>query len=131
MTSLVNRSTSPYYVDESLLSTVAAEIQALSQVRVWAFGSRARAAQRPSSDLELLITVPDAIRVYSTSRIEGRRQAHGNGFATAFSHDDAVNPTRSRSIPRRPTGVQQRSYHRQKSGHCVQAADECAAVELA
>jgi predicted nucleotidyltransferase len=50
-----------YVVDEPLLRTIAAEIQAAipgAQVRL--FGSRARGTERPDSDLDLLVTVPDA-----------------------------------------------------------------------
>jgi len=49
-----------YVVDEPLLRTIAAEIQAAipgAQVRL--FGSRARGTERPDSDLDLLVTVPD------------------------------------------------------------------------
>lgn len=49
-----------YVVDELLLRTIAAEIQAAipgSEVRL--FGSRARGTARPDSDLDLLVTVPD------------------------------------------------------------------------
>ena len=49
-----------YVVDEALLRTIAAEIQAAipgAQVRL--FGSRARGSERPDSDLDLLVTVPD------------------------------------------------------------------------
>jgi predicted nucleotidyltransferase len=50
-----------YVVDEPLLRTIAAEIQAAirgAQVRL--YGSRARGTARPDSDLDLLITVQDA-----------------------------------------------------------------------
>lgn len=50
-----------YVVDEPLLRTIAAEIQAVipgAEVRL--FGSRARGTERPDSDLDLLVTVPDA-----------------------------------------------------------------------
>jgi len=49
-----------YVVDEPLLRTIAAEIQAAipgAQVRL--FGSRARGTERLDSDLDLLVTVPD------------------------------------------------------------------------
>ena len=49
-----------YVVDEALLRTIAAEIQAAipgAQVRL--FGSRARGTERADSDLDLLVTVPD------------------------------------------------------------------------
>ncbi|MCP9816377.1 nucleotidyltransferase domain-containing protein [Synechococcus sp. GreenBA-s] len=56
------RPTSYYYaVDETLLRTIAAEIQAaIPGAEVWLFGSRARGTARPDSDLDLLVTVPDA-----------------------------------------------------------------------
>ena len=50
-----------YVVDEALLRTIAAQIQAAipgAQVRL--FGSRACGTERPDSDLDLLVTVPDA-----------------------------------------------------------------------
>ncbi|MCP9784590.1 nucleotidyltransferase domain-containing protein [Cyanobium sp. WKJ7-Wakatipu] len=49
-----------YVVDEPLLHTIAAEIQAVipgAEVRL--FGSRASGTERPDSDLDLLVTVPD------------------------------------------------------------------------
>ena len=48
-------------VDELLLRTIAAEIQAaIPGAEVRLFGSRARGDARPDSDLDLLVTVPDA-----------------------------------------------------------------------
>jgi predicted nucleotidyltransferase len=50
-----------YAVDETLLRTIAAEIQAaIPGAEVRLFGSRARGTARPDSDLDLLVTVPDA-----------------------------------------------------------------------
>ena len=50
-----------YEVDEPLLSSIAAEIQAaIPGAEVRLFGSRARGTARPDSDLDLLVTVPDA-----------------------------------------------------------------------
>ena len=50
-----------YVVDEPLLRTIAAEIQAaIPGAEVRLFGSRARGTARPDSDLDLLVTVPDA-----------------------------------------------------------------------
>ncbi len=54
-------SSTSYVVDEPLLRTIAAEIQAAipgAEVRLF-FGSRARCTDRPDSDLDLLVTVPD------------------------------------------------------------------------
>jgi predicted nucleotidyltransferase len=48
-------------VDEPLLRTITAEIQAaIPGAEVRLFGSRARGTARPDSDLDLLVTVPDA-----------------------------------------------------------------------
>jgi hypothetical protein len=45
-----------YVVDEPLLSTIAAEIQAaIPGAEVRLFGSRARGSERPDSDLDLLL----------------------------------------------------------------------------
>ena len=50
-----------YVVYEPLLRTIAAEIQAaIPGAEVRLFGSRARSTARPDSDLDLLVTVPDA-----------------------------------------------------------------------
>ena len=50
-----------YVVDETLLRTIATEIQAaIPGAEVSLFGSRARGTARPDSDLDLLVTVPDA-----------------------------------------------------------------------
>jgi len=60
MTPKARPSSYHYVVDEPLLRTIAAEIQAAipgAQVRL--FGSRARGTERPDSDLDLLVTVPD------------------------------------------------------------------------
>ena len=49
-----------YVVDEPLLRTIAAEIlAAIPGAEVRLFGSRARGNERPDSDLDLLVTVPD------------------------------------------------------------------------
>ena len=58
MTASTTPSSYHYVVDEPLLRTIAAEIQAAipgAQVRL--FGSRARGTARPDSDLDLLVTV--------------------------------------------------------------------------
>jgi predicted nucleotidyltransferase len=63
-------SSTSYVVDEPLLRTIAAEIQAaIPGAEVRLFGSRARGTARPDSDLDLLITVPDAC-LASHSRFE-------------------------------------------------------------
>ena len=50
-----------YVVDEPLLRSIAAEIQAaIPGAEVRLFGARARGTARPDSDLDLLVTVPDA-----------------------------------------------------------------------
>lgn len=50
-----------YLVDEPLLRTISAEIQAaIPGAEVRLFGSRARGTARPDSDIDLLVTVPDA-----------------------------------------------------------------------
>lgn len=54
-------SSTSYVVDEPLLRTIAAEIQAaIPGAEVRLFGSRARGTARPDSDLDLLVMVPDA-----------------------------------------------------------------------
>jgi len=59
-----------YVVDEPLLRTIAAEIQvAIPGAEVRLFGSRARGTERPDSDLDLLVTVPDEW-LASHSRLE-------------------------------------------------------------
>ena len=60
MTSLVGQSTPSYVVDEPLLRSITAEIQAaIPGAEVRLFGSRACGTARPDSDLDLLVTVPD------------------------------------------------------------------------
>jgi uncharacterized protein len=49
-----------YMVDEPLLRKITAEIEAaIPGAEVRLFGSRARDTERPDSDLDLLVTVPD------------------------------------------------------------------------
>ena len=108
-----------YVVDEPLLRTIAAEIQAAipgSAVRL--FGSRARGTERPDSDLDLLITVPDEwlanhsrfeetdalgwklahhrlpieLLLYSASEVEERRHGHQNVIAEAFRYGRRLDP---------------------------------------
>jgi predicted nucleotidyltransferase len=60
MTASARPSSTSYVVDEPLLSTIAADFQAVipaAEVRL--FGSHARGTERPDSDLDLLVTVPD------------------------------------------------------------------------
>ena len=55
------RSTYRYDVNDRLLGAIATDIQqAIPGAEVRLFGSRARGTARPDSDLDLLITVPDA-----------------------------------------------------------------------
>lgn len=114
------RPTSYYYaVDETLLRTIAAEIQAaIPAAEVWLFGSRARGTARPDSDLDLLVTVPDAwlaahsrfeetdalgwklahhrlpieILLYSASEVEERRHGGVNVIAEAFRYGRRLDP---------------------------------------
>jgi hypothetical protein len=108
-----------YVVDEALLRTIAAEIQAAipgAQVRL--FGSRARGTERPDSDLDLLVTVPDAwlachsrfvetdvlgwklahhrlpieLLLFSLSEVEERRQGRTNVIAEAFRYGRQLQP---------------------------------------
>ena len=108
-----------YVVDEPLLRTIAAEIQAAipgSAVRL--FGSRARGTERPDSDLDLLITVPDEwlanhsrfvetdalgwklahhrlpieLLLYSASEVEERRHGRQNVIAEAFRYGRRLDP---------------------------------------
>ena len=60
MTASARPSSYQYLVDEPLLGTITAEIQAaIPGAEVRLFGSRACGTARPDSDLDLLITVPD------------------------------------------------------------------------
>jgi len=112
-------SSTSYVVDEPLLRTIAAEIQAVipgAQVRL--FGSRARGTERPDSDLDLLVTVPDAwlaahsrlvetdalgwklahhrlpieLLLYSASEVEERRHGRTNVIAEAFRYGRRLDP---------------------------------------
>jgi predicted nucleotidyltransferase len=81
MTASSRPSSYHYVVDEPLLRTIAAEIQAaIPSAEVRLFGSRARGTARSDSDLDLLVTVPDAW-LASHSRFEetgdlSRKLAH-------------------------------------------------------
>jgi uncharacterized protein len=111
-----------YVVDEPLLRTIAAEIQAAipgAEVRI--FGSRARGTARPDSDLDLLVTVPDAwlathsrleetdalgwklahhrlpieLLLFSAGEVEQRRHGLNNVIAEAFRYGRRLNPAES------------------------------------
>ncbi len=107
-------------MDEPLLRTIAAEIQAaIPGAEVRLFGSRARGTARPDSDLDLLVTVPDSwlashsrfeetdalgwrlahhrlpieLLLFSTSEVEERRHGRTNGIAEAFRYGWLLEPT--------------------------------------
>ena len=119
MTASTTPSSYHYVVDEALLRTIAAEIQAAipgAQVRL--FGSRARGTERPDSDLDLLITVPDEwlashsrfvetdvlgwklayhrlpieLLLFSASEVEERRHGRQNVIAEAFRYGRRLDP---------------------------------------
>jgi predicted nucleotidyltransferase len=106
-------------VDEPLLRTIAAEIQAtIPGAEVRLFGSRARGNERPDSDLDLLVTVPDEwlaahsrfeetdalgwklahhrlpieLLLYSASEVEERRHGRQNVIAEAFRYGRRLDP---------------------------------------
>jgi predicted nucleotidyltransferase len=106
-------------VDEALLRTIAAEIQAaIPGAEVRLFGSRARGTARPDSDLDLLVTVPDAwlashsrleqtdalgwklayhrlpieLLLFSSSEVEKRRHGSSNVIAEAFRYGRRLDP---------------------------------------
>ncbi|MCP9841978.1 nucleotidyltransferase domain-containing protein [Synechococcus sp. J7-Johnson] len=82
MTAPARSSSDHDVVDEPLLFTIAAEIQAaIPGAEVRLFGSRARGTARPDSDLDLLVTVPDAwlathSRFEETGRLAWRLAHH-------------------------------------------------------
>jgi predicted nucleotidyltransferase len=119
MTASARPSSYHYVVDEPLLRTIAAEIQAVipgAEVRL--FGSRARGTERPDSDLDLLVTVPDEwlashsrleetdalgwhlahhrlpieLLLYSASEVEKRRHGRQNVIAEAFRFGRRLDP---------------------------------------
>jgi predicted nucleotidyltransferase len=119
MTASARPSSYHYAVDETLLRTIAAEIQAVipgAEVRL--FGSRARGTARPDSDLDLLVTVPDAwlashsrleqtdalgwklayhrlpieLLLFSSSEVEKRRHGSSNVIAEAFRYGRRLDP---------------------------------------
>ena len=106
-------------VDEPLLRTIAAEIQAaIPGAEVRLFGSRARGTARPDSDLDLLVTVPDAwlatrsrleqtdtlgrklayhrlpieLLLFSASEVAQRRHGSCNVIAEAFRYGRRLDP---------------------------------------
>jgi len=109
-----------YVVDEALLRTITAEIQAAipgGEVRL--FGSRARGTARPDSDLDQLVTVPDAwlvshsrfeetdslggrlvhhrlpieLLLFSATEVEERRHGSSNVIAEACRYGRQLEPT--------------------------------------
>jgi predicted nucleotidyltransferase len=119
MTSTARPSSYHYRVDEPLLRTIAAEIQAaIPGAEVRLFGSRARGTARPDSDLDLLVTVPDAwmashsrleatdalgwdlahhrlpieLLLFSVSEVEQRRHGGINVIAEAFRYGRRLDP---------------------------------------
>jgi len=119
MTASTTPSSYHYVVDEPLLRTIAAEIEAAipgAQVRL--FGSRARGTERPDSDLDLLVTVPDEwlashsrfvetdvlgwklayhrlpieLLLFSASEVEERRHGRQNVIAEAFRYGRRLDP---------------------------------------
>jgi predicted nucleotidyltransferase len=113
-------STYHYVVDEPLLRTIAAEVQAaIPGAEVRLFGSRPRGTARPDSDLDLLVTVPDAwlashsrfeetdalgwrlahhrlpieLLLFSSTEVEARRQGRTNVIAEAFRYGRRLEPT--------------------------------------
>jgi len=122
MTASARPSSYHYVVDEPLLGTIAAEIQAaIPGAEVRLFGSRARGTARPDSDIDLLITVPDAwlashsrfeetdalgwklahhrlpieLLLYSASEVEERRHGQINVIAEAFRYGRRLDPEES------------------------------------
>lgn len=119
MTSTARPNSYHYVVDEPLLRTIAAEIQAaIPGAEVRLFGSRARGTARPDSDLDLLVTVPDAwlasrsrleatdalgwdlahhrlpieLLLFSLSEVEQRRHEGLNVIAEAFRYGRRLDP---------------------------------------
>jgi len=107
-------------VDEPLLRTITAEIQAaIPGAEVRLFGSSARGTARPDSELDLLVTVPDAwlashsrfeetdalgwrlahhrlpieLLLFSASEVEERHHGYTNVIAEAFRYGRQLEPT--------------------------------------
>jgi len=79
MTAAARPSSTSYVVDETLLRTIAAEIQAaIPGAEVRLFGSRARGTERPDSDLDLLL--------YSHQEVQDRLQHSQHVVKEAYSH---------------------------------------------
>ncbi|MCP9774971.1 nucleotidyltransferase domain-containing protein [Cyanobium sp. WAJ14-Wanaka] len=121
MSALDRPSSYSYVVDESLLRTIAAEIQAaIPGAEVRLFGSRARGTERPDSDLDLLVSVPDEwmashsrleetdvlgwklahhrlpieLLLFSASEVEERRHGRQNVIAEAFRYGRRLDPAK-------------------------------------
>ncbi len=119
MSATARPSSYSYVVDEPLLRTIAAEIQvAIPGAEVRLFGSRARGTERPDSDLDLLVTVPDEwlaahsrlvetdvlgwklahhrlpieLLLFSVSEVEERRRGRQNVIAEAFRYGRRLDP---------------------------------------
>ncbi len=119
MTASTTPSSYHYVVDEPLLRTIAAEIQAaIPGAEVRLFGSRARGTERPDSDLDLLVTVPDEwlashsrfvetdvlgwklayhrlpieLLLFSASEVEERRHGRQNVISEAFRYGRRLDP---------------------------------------
>ena len=126
MSAVSRPSSYQYVVDEPLLRTIAAEIEAAipgAQVRL--FGSRARGTARPDSDLDLLVTVPDGwldshsrleetdalgwklahhrlpieLLLFSASEVEQRRHGRNNVIAETFRYGRRLDPAKSTHGP--------------------------------
>ncbi len=122
MSATASSSSYHYVVDEPLLRTIAAEIQAaIPGAEVRLFGSRARGTARPDSDLDLLVTVPDAwlathsrleqtdalgwrlayhrlpieLLLFSASEVAERRHGNSNVIAEAFRYGRQLDPAES------------------------------------
>lgn len=126
MSAVSRPSSYQYVVDEPLLSTIAAEIEAaIPGAEVRLFGSRARGTARPDSDLDLLVTVPDGwldcrsrleetdalgwklahhrlpieLLLFSASEVEQRRHGRNNVIAEAFRYGRRLEPAKSTHGP--------------------------------
>jgi predicted nucleotidyltransferase len=122
MSATASSSSYHYVIDEPLLRTIAAEIQAaIPGAEVRLFGSRARGTARPDSNLDLLVTVPDAwlathsrlkqtdalgwklayhrvpieLLLFSVSEVAQRRHGRSNVIAEAFRYGRQLDPAES------------------------------------